>query len=906
MSTRDNVCAKIRKRSVLCLLNRGVKTGVYYAYNVFEDGESYGGTSLSEILYTVCLLCISKKLLCTELIILGGLSVNWSRELVFYKVIATSFTLHSQLSTTDEESSRRAKMARASLAVSSEGQSGGVVVGMVQDHMMVAGRDIYIYPPSMPTWERQWSDPSALKKVINLPPKIEHFVGREDLLKRLNEKLKTDGSSAITQATACGLGGIGKTTLAIEYAHRYAGQYTMRWIINAETEISLNNGIINLSEQLEIPTHGKEISVIINKVNHFLEKHPVWLIIYDNVEDDELIKRYMPISGGSVLVTTRNEKAKNAVEVTPFSLEESQSYLSKIVPDSDQKKAEEIVEIVGGVPLVLEQASIYCQYYGFNSFLNRHETSPTYLQSKIDKNIWLKNLHSISQESSVAETFFKKCVLLAPDNIPLALLKQFAGGTPIYQLLPLFQKYSLMKANQGQFNIHRMVQTSVVLSLDKNEREQLLREVSKTIKEFLPYNKFDARSYTETQAWLPHIECIQAHCDQYGVWLEDIMLAKLDIVESMVYASQHVGEGEKKNIEDPEILMEALIEMAAKKGFLDMVTFLKNKREKQIERTEYATQSTFLHSDMEDKEAMISLKEKVDQSKKMFLLSATRDNVNQLLSNYCLIISHIIHYESDTISQALKYCWEAKKINANHEDTLMLTGIAYNKKGTIKEKSQKNSESETFYGEAKRYFEKSLRINPENQVAKSGFAISLFKLGETDFAISLFEELKQGEILIDADSWGMLFFSGNMQQLYQIFSPIELQREIVSLKEKIELGFAQNAHLELKEKDKELYYKKKTEEFEIEKEEAEHTIDDLRKEKERLYIILLGQQSVHHHYHAHVMTFGPNAHAIGSVVSHGGNAAGVNSGFQGETQSPVYTGEAQHHQTITQIQQDAS
>ncbi|MFF2046202.1 NB-ARC domain-containing protein, partial [Kitasatospora sp. NPDC058170] len=133
-------------------------------------------------------------------------------------------------------------------------------------------------------------------------------VGRDEDLTWLRRVLTTDGSSAVTQAPAVhGLGGIGKTTLALHYAHRHRGDYALVWWVNAESPARIEQSLAALA-QLLYPSwaDGASEQARAAWATHWLHCHRNWLLVFDNAEDPAHLQPYTgALASGHHLITTR-------------------------------------------------------------------------------------------------------------------------------------------------------------------------------------------------------------------------------------------------------------------------------------------------------------------------------------------------------------------------------------------------------------------------------------------------------------------------------------------------------------------------------------------------------------------------------------------------------------------------
>ena len=135
------------------------------------------------------------------------------------------------------------------------------------------------------------------------------FTGREEILEALHTHLSTSQVVALTQMYALqGLGGIGKTQLALEYAYRHALDYSAIFWIEAETGETVIASLLHLADVLELP--GRQESDqqrVVAAVQRWLSCHSGWLLIWDNLEDLELLSHLLPatVRQGAILLTTR-------------------------------------------------------------------------------------------------------------------------------------------------------------------------------------------------------------------------------------------------------------------------------------------------------------------------------------------------------------------------------------------------------------------------------------------------------------------------------------------------------------------------------------------------------------------------------------------------------------------------
>jgi hypothetical protein len=206
---------------------------------------------------------------------------------------------------------------------------------------------------------------------IGVPPRIASFTGRADELDRLDAILMHDKPAAVTQASVGraavqGMGGVGKTSLAVEYAHRYRSLYSGVCWCPAETRTGLLSTLASLAVTLGAATAEEaDVEKAANAaLRRLAEQRATWLLVYDNVIAPDQIADLLPSAGARVCITSRfsdwSELADEvALDVLP--LGEAITLLQSRTGRSDAVGAETLAEALGNLPLALDHAAAYCK-----------------------------------------------------------------------------------------------------------------------------------------------------------------------------------------------------------------------------------------------------------------------------------------------------------------------------------------------------------------------------------------------------------------------------------------------------------------------------------------------------------------------------------------------------------------
>ncbi len=146
--------------------------------------------------------------------------------------------------------------------------------------------------PEQPSAPTEPAPTAGVRRVWTIPPRVRGFTGRAELLSELEAALRA-GRPAVVQAVT-GMGGIGKTTAAIEYAHRHRDEFDIAWWVPAEDPVLIPEGLAELALALDLTAATSPAGVGVARLRGELARRERWLVVFDNAEDPRALSRFLP------------------------------------------------------------------------------------------------------------------------------------------------------------------------------------------------------------------------------------------------------------------------------------------------------------------------------------------------------------------------------------------------------------------------------------------------------------------------------------------------------------------------------------------------------------------------------------------------------------------------------------
>ncbi len=393
--------------------------------------------------------------------------------------------------------------------------------------------------------------PNTADVVALLPPhhipyhKNELFTGRAEWLTALHTGLNRDKTVAVTQAVA-GLGGVGKTQLALAYCYRHLAEYDLIQWLRADDVTTLSGELAELAYRLGLARRSLTDQPTLHQLAlnwlHTTDKR--WLLIYDNadaIEPNEL-RPYLPRLGrGASLITSRNptwDGLAQTLNLTHFSGGEAVAFLlgqpaltsDEIAAHPQGEDALKLAHLLGNLPLALEHARAYvaatgctlADYTGYfeneRAELWQETPAPANYDQKTITTTW-ELAFAQARQTPGAAALLNLCCFLALDGIPLSLITETAR-TPVETLpatslptskrkldkaIAALRRYSLLTREGDTLSLHRLVQTVA--------RDQMPPEVGQIWAEMAvnllmaawPYDHHDLTTWASSGELLPHL-----------------------------------------------------------------------------------------------------------------------------------------------------------------------------------------------------------------------------------------------------------------------------------------------------------------------------------------------------------------------------------------------------------------
>jgi tetratricopeptide (TPR) repeat protein len=394
----------------------------------------------------------------------------------------------------------------------------------------------------------------------NVPQRLMVFAGRDTELQQLREALMTDGGRAAIYAVH-GMGGVGKTSVATEYAHRHRDLYgIVGWFRladeygktdAAQTKTSVEAGYAALASSLGLAVAGEQdYGVIRRAVMGVLAKRPDWLLVFDNAEDPAALREYLPEGNGHILITSRTAHWHGVARPVALDVWDDQTALKFLLDftgrtgwqdAAEAKAAGELVKELGGLPLAVHQAAAYMaaasvSVAAYRKLFAKHklklfnDTPPDYHAPVTTT--WDIGVEALASEQPEALLLLNLCAFFAPEPIRFALLQQPEArkwvGDELAALLDpddelvlmevkkALRRYALANVSETSISLHRMMGLVTRERLTTDEQRRYAEYAAYAMHELYP-DPLDYDNWERCEELLRHAEAAALYAEESGI-----------------------------------------------------------------------------------------------------------------------------------------------------------------------------------------------------------------------------------------------------------------------------------------------------------------------------------------------------------------------------------------------------
>ncbi|KAM0542622.1 hypothetical protein ACHAPJ_012701 [Fusarium lateritium] len=386
----------------------------------------------------------------------------------------------------------------------------------------------------------------------------EDFVGRQDVLRLLRDRLPPDAKKDVCQRTIIeGLGGVGKTQIALEAAYRFHDTDPSCWVfwVPAMDMTTFENAYRSIGRLLNVTGINDDKAEVKTLVQSALSHEDVgpWLLIVDNADDPELmfglggLAYYLPRSiKGSILFTTRTREttkrldihAAGIIKATKMTTEEAREMLQARLTENqvrDGASTDGLLEFLDNLPLAVRQASAHMLKTGISTtrYLEYCRSSDATLVKLLSRDFedrgrydgiknpvattWLISFRHILRDHSLAGEYLRFMCFLAERNIPVSLLPPNDDEMEVDEAIGTLEAYGFVTRREegGYLDIHRLVRLTMWNWLQQEgQARQTYCDVVHRLCEVFPYPQHESRgTWMEYMAHAQRVVESEEECD---------------------------------------------------------------------------------------------------------------------------------------------------------------------------------------------------------------------------------------------------------------------------------------------------------------------------------------------------------------------------------------------------------
>lgn len=344
--------------------------------------------------------------------------------------------------------------------------------------------------------------PRRQPQAWNVAARNVWFVGRDSMLSAVRDHFHSASSDRVASQVLSGIGGGGKSQLAVEYAHRFAAAYSLVWWVAAERSATAAEAFDALADALDL-AKDHDLHRRARRALGWLREHSNWLLIFDNVEERRILADWWPSGSGHVLITGRSRELGEFGQTTDvycFTPDESLSLLQRRVTHVSDGDAIRIAEALGHLPLAVGQAAAYLSTTRVSpdTYLTMLEkaVSRTLSDGPVDYPAGLLGsvtmaVDRLEQRDSSAAEVLRHAAFLAPEPLPQTILSAMVQPNTelvvtIATLLRTIEWFGLARVENNTFQLHRLTQAVIRDGLADTERTRILNHAQSLLARVTP------------------------------------------------------------------------------------------------------------------------------------------------------------------------------------------------------------------------------------------------------------------------------------------------------------------------------------------------------------------------------------------------------------------------------------
>jgi hypothetical protein len=365
--------------------------------------------------------------------------------------------------------------------------------------------------------------------VWNVPARNPHFTGRDVVLRTVAERLGRGEQTLVVQALY-GLGGVGKSQVAVEFAHRQAHRYRVVWWMDAEQPMLIGDQIARLAPPLGLARTGSAQETV-RQVLAELSARTDWLLIFDNAERVTDVAGYRPSGSGHILITSRTPgwgELGGRIAIDLLDRAETIDLFRSRLPAIDEEVAADLAAELGDLPLAVAQAVAHIEQSGMDpaDYLRRFSTRRSAFlargevlgyQGRVDT-AWDLSLERLRTTHPAALALLTRSAFLGPEPIPRDLFTRGPDATDPFELADAIgaaAALSLLRRTPTGFDMHRLVQEVIRAHLPPADRDRIRAEVVDLLAAAHPGDPNDPVTWPAYADLVPHVfaigDAVDAH-----------------------------------------------------------------------------------------------------------------------------------------------------------------------------------------------------------------------------------------------------------------------------------------------------------------------------------------------------------------------------------------------------------